>query len=119
MRAETALIFLMAVGSAGASGYVVGVHHGRRASDIPTRQETLDAMAEEVGLDQDERAKVRAISDRYLGRMQVVRTSVASEIGAIRSQTRAETRAIMSPEQQARFDAYCARRDEQRRKADQ
>jgi hypothetical protein len=119
MRVETALILLLAVGSAGASGFVVGVHHGRRASDIPTRQETLEAMADEVGLDQDQRAKVRAVSDRFLPRMLGVRASVASEIAAIRSETRAETRAVMNPEQQARFDAYCARRDEQRRRADQ
>ena len=120
MRAEGALIVVLAVGSAGASGFVLGAQRGGwRATEIPTRQETLDAMADEIGLDTGQRLKVREISDRYLPRMQAVRQGVKAEIDAIRSETRSETRAIMDAAQKARFDAYCARRDEQRRRADQ
>jgi hypothetical protein len=119
-RIEGLLLVALAVGSAAASGYVVGRHYpARRATDIPSRQETLDAMADELGLDAAQRTKVREISDLYLPRMQAVRQGVALVISGIRSETRARTREVMDADQRLRFDAYCARRDEQRRRADQ
>lgn len=117
---EHVLLAVLLSASMAVSGFIVGAHSASRsASDIPTRQETLDSMADEVGLDSKQRARVREISDRYHDRMQAVRRSVASELAAIRSDVRAETREIMTDEQKQRFDAYCARRDRQRAKADE
>src|SRR5581483_9879369 len=118
-RDHGVVLALLLAASAAASGFVVGRHHpARRATDIPTRVEAVDAMADEVGLDEAQRAQVIAISDRHSAAMSEVRHKVAPEIATIRSQVRAETRAIMNDAQKRRFDEYCARRDAQRALAD-
>jgi hypothetical protein len=120
MSRQLLILVLLVGASAGVSGFILGRHSPtRRVTDIPTRQETLDAMADEVGLDASQRSRIREISDRYQDRNTALRRTVADEVATIRSSVRADTRAIMSDEQKHRFDAYCKRRDEQRARADQ
>jgi hypothetical protein len=120
MNRSILCLLLLAIASALSSGFVLGQRFPvRRVTDIPTRQETLDSMADEVGLDSDQRVNIREVSDRHQDQMTSVRRLVNDDIARIRSSVRAETRAIMTAAQQARFDAYCKRRDEMRARADQ
>lgn len=119
MRPNAWFLAFLLVASSGASGLVVGRHFGVGShTDIPTRLQIVDAMADEVGLDLAQRDQVIAISDRHAHQIQDVRRKVASDLAAIRSEVRSETRAIMNDRQKRRFDAYCARRDAQRELAD-
>lgn len=96
------------------TGIYLRAHPERRASDIPSRSEQVDALADEVGLDADQRRRAHEISDRSHDELVKVQASVEPALAAIRSDVRSRMRAIMSPEQASRFDRYCERRDSQR-----
>ena len=92
MRAESALISLMVLGSASVASFIVGRNYPvRRATDIPARAEVLEAMADEIGLDTAQRTKIREISDSYHDRLLALQKSVDPSLAAIRSEVRAET----------------------------
>ena len=119
MRADQVALVAMFVASVGVSSFILGRNAPvRRATDIPTRQEVIDAMAEEVGLDEGQRRSVREIQDRYHDQLLKLQKTVEPDIARIRSEVRADTRKLLNPEQQWRFDVYCERRDHQRAEAD-
>ena len=117
LQALAVLLVGFASGVASAALYLRS-HPDRLVTDIPTRSEQLDAMADEVGLDVQQRASAHVISDRTHSDLAKLRESVGPQIATIRSDVRSQLRALMTPEQQVRFDAYCARRDAQRAHSD-
>lgn len=91
----------------------------RSPTDIASRTEHLDALAEEIALDAQQRARLREISDRSHQDVVRLQTGFAPALAAIRSDVRSQIRAMLTREQQSRFEAYCARRDAQRAHADE
>ena len=110
--------FCLAFGSGAATSYVALRSGAPRVTDIPTRTATIDAMADEVGLDLAQRASAHAVSDRHAERLRQVRQRAAPDLAAIRSDVRGEIRASLDEGQRRRFEAFCARRDQQRSRAD-
>jgi hypothetical protein len=121
MRNGYALVFLLLGFGSGAATATIYCrsHPDRTATYIPSRSEQVDAMADEIGLDEAQRARVHEISNRTHGDLAKIRESVAPALAAIRSDVRSQIRAVLTNDEQRRkFDTYCTRRDLQRAHAD-
>jgi hypothetical protein len=119
-RASTVLLVFLAFGSGLGSGAIIARSRlGHGGGDIPTRFDVLDAMASEVGLSSEQKAKCLAIQERHHPRVSALKASIANDLAAIRSDARAEMRSVCdTPEQRERFERFCARRDAQRAAAE-
>src|ERR1700689_855101 len=90
------LLVGFASGVASAAVYLRS-HSDHLVTDIPTRTEQLDAMADEVGLDAKQRASAHVVSDRTRNDLTKLRDSVSPQIATIRSDVRSQLRALMTP----------------------
>lgn len=77
-----------------------------------TTQEILEDLSENVGLEADQKARIGAIIDETFERYEVMRNQVRPQFTAIRDDARGRVRAILSPEQQARYDIWTREQDQ-------
>lgn len=87
--------------------YVVG------SNSRPPRSGMLDEIDEAVKLDAPQRAQVEAILKKTRQESQEVIKQVQPQLGEVRARTRAQIRAVLTPEQQARYDEWTRLREEE------
>ncbi|RMG14794.1 MAG: periplasmic heavy metal sensor [Planctomycetota bacterium] len=73
-------------------------------------------LAEALGLDPEQSAKLRAVFESRRKRMRAVFAKVRPELEALEEELHAEIRALLRPEQVARFDALRADFEARRRR---
>jgi hypothetical protein len=118
-RVALVILVALAFASGMGSGFVLGRNRAPRLTDIPKRHDVLAALAEEVGATPEQARRLVEVSDRNHERVAHVRSNVCGELAAIRSDVRAQMRAVLeTDEQKRRYDAFCARRDAQREEAE-
>ncbi len=100
--------------SGAATGFIVGRSQAPPSGDLPTRSDVLDAFEREVGLDADQKATFKKIFDTNHPRFREIKLRSESELAPIRSEVRAQLRAVLREDQKPRFDSYCNKRDRQR-----
>lgn len=128
MRRNTVLIWLLIVF---VSGTAVGVAtHRYFARENPVRDDHKPASREQIRQDYLEKLRQRVgVSDEQLGQIVVIldearsasdtkRSAFDADMKLLQNQTRARIRAIMSPEQLSRYDAWREERKREREKHD-
>lgn len=86
------------------------------SSGKPTRNELIKNFSREVGLTPDQEKQLGAIMDDTRAKWQALYAPLDAQREAIRQQGRERIRAMLTPEQQPKFEEFMRRVDEQRKK---
>jgi Spy/CpxP family protein refolding chaperone len=82
----------------------------------PTRNEVIAQCTHELQLTPDQQKQLGAIIDDTRGKWSALYAPLDPQREQIRQDSRAHIRAILTPEQQVKFDDFMRRIDEQRKK---
>jgi hypothetical protein len=93
-----------------------GRHDGRERGDMQAR---FDAMRRDLNLSDEQANAVRAILDETRERYRALRTELRPRFEEPRLKARARIRALLTPEQQQKFDAVVAQQDSRRAEEEQ
>ncbi len=85
--------------------------HGRHG-----KEDLFESLKRDLDLSDDQATQIRAILDQTRNEYRALRAEVRPRYDSIRQTARARIRALLTPEQQQRFDAKAAERDAQRDK---
>ena len=78
------------------------------------RGDMFEKMRRDLDLDERQAAEVRRILEETRNEYRALRTEARPRFDAIRQSARARIRALLTPDQQARFDARVAEKDARR-----
>jgi hypothetical protein len=98
-------------GAALDSAYRLGAASVRRPQQ---HEEFFDSLQKNLNLDARQSSEVRAVIDETREGYRQLRTEVRPRYDALRRDGRARIRALLSPEQQQKFDRMTAERDARR-----
>ncbi|MGD0955635.1 MAG: hypothetical protein ABR953_02250 [Candidatus Acidiferrales bacterium] len=114
------VVFLLGVVLGGLGGHLWGerVWGGQPApvNTRPTRTEVIAQCTHELQLTPDQQKQLISIIDDTRGKWAALYAPLDPQREQIRQDGRAHIRAILTPEQQVRFDDFMRRLDEQRKK---
>ncbi len=82
----------------------------------PTRDERVNELTQRLQLTPDQQKQVGAVFDDTLSKWKALYAPLDAEHEQIRQQGRANIRAILTPDQQLKFEDFLRQLDEQRRK---
>jgi Spy/CpxP family protein refolding chaperone len=82
----------------------------------PSRQQVVNDLTRELQLTPDQQKQLGPIIDDTRAQVRALYTPLDAQHEQIRQQGRARIRAILTPEQQPKFDQFMQRIDEQRKK---
>jgi Spy/CpxP family protein refolding chaperone len=82
----------------------------------PTRNDRVNGLTQRLQLTPDQQKQIGATIDETLAKWKALYTPLDDQREAIRQQGRANIRAVLTPEQQVKFDEFLKQLDEQRRK---
>ena len=91
----------------------------RREGHERDAQARLDAMRRDLNLTDEQANAVRAILDETRERYHALRAELRPRFEEPRQQARARIRALLTPEQQQKFDAIVAQHDSRREEEEQ
>jgi len=114
---EAAALFLM-VFALGVTFGAVGnnVWNQRVSGNTPTRDQVMHDLTERLELTAEQEKQIGAEIDDTRAKWQALSAQFASQHEAMRQQFRANIRAILTPEQQVKFDERIKQLDEERKK---
>lgn len=78
------------------------------------KKDVFEKMRRDLNLSEQQATEVRAILDQTRNDYRALRAEVRPRYDALRQNSRARIRALLTPEQQQRFDARVAERDAKR-----
>ena len=110
-------VFLLgcATGALLASAYRLRADAGPRESrGRHGHEDRFEKMRRDLDLDERQAAEVRRILDESRNEYRALRAEARPRFDAIRQSARARIRALLTPEQQRRFDARVAEKDARR-----
>jgi Spy/CpxP family protein refolding chaperone len=112
------VVFLLGILLGGVANHLWDerVHGQDQVNTNPTRQQVLDDLTHRLQLTPDQQAKVSASIDETRGKWAALYAPLVEPREQIRQQGRANIRAILTPEQQGKFDEFLKLLDEQRKK---
>ena len=95
---------------------LTGLYRSRASGDSRERamHEHFEKMREELNLTDQQTTQVRAILDDTRNEYRALRTELKPRFDEPRQKARARIRALLTPEQQQKFDAIVAQKDAQR-----
>jgi len=122
-RIWLAVVFLLG----GAIGAVFGYSFGHRSyaatttgqptlSEPERRAKRVTEMTKELGLSEEQRAKVDGIIHGTHDEMKTIREKADADAEAARQKARAQIRELLTAEQKTKFEAMVQRTDEEKRK---
>jgi Spy/CpxP family protein refolding chaperone len=124
LRGKTRLKILLAVLGVFALGCVTGASldsayrlqasNSLAAAGQPAREDFFDAMQRNLNLNSQQATEIRAIVDETRGEYRQLRAEVRPRYDTLRQKARVRIRALLTPEQQQKFDTITAQRDAQR-----
>lgn len=82
----------------------------------PTRNQVIEDLTQRLNLTPDQQKQVAAAIDDTRAKWQVLYTQIDAPHEQIRLQGRANIRAVLTPEQQAKFDDFLKQLDDERKK---
>lgn len=83
------------------------------------KERMFDRMKSELNLTDQQAEAVRGILDQTRNEFRTLRNQVQPQYDALRQQTRTKIRALLTPEQQQKFDARVAEHDAHRNETDE
>lgn len=109
------LVVVFALGSITGAA-LTGLYMSRSGSDRSERnpQQRFEKMRKELNLTDDQTKAVSAILDEARNEYRALRGELRPRFEEPRMKARAKIRALLSPEQQQKFDAMVAQQDAQR-----
>lgn len=95
---------------------VTGLYRLRAGSDRPERSahDRFEKMSRDLSLTEDQRKQVSAILDETRNEYKSLRAELRPRFEEPRQKARAKIRALLTPEQQQKFDARVAEQDAER-----
>jgi len=95
---------------------LTGLYRSRASGDSRERamHEHFEKMREELNLTDQQTTQVHAILDDTRNEYRALRTELKPRFDEPRQKARARIRALLTPEQQQKFDAIVAQKDAQR-----
>jgi len=90
-----------------------GVHSPR------DKERMFDRMKSDLNLTDSQAEQIRAILDQTRNEFRALRNQVEPQYDALRQQVRTKIRALLTPEQQQKFDAKAAEHDAHRKENDE
>jgi Spy/CpxP family protein refolding chaperone len=121
-RREAALlvlvVFLLGVLLGGLGNHLWGerVWGRQNPPDVPTRDQLVNGLTHELQLTPDQQQQLGAIVDDTRAKIHAAYAPADAQREELRQQGRARVRAILTPEQLPKFEAFMHRVDEQRKK---
>ncbi len=108
----TALILagVFVAGGAAGAGLTVLLRGARHHDAPPPRPHLLPPPLRELQLTPDQERHARDVAERYRGEMEAAVQEAFPKVRAVQERMDAELRALLTPEQAARFDELRARR---------
>lgn len=115
------VVFLLGVLVGGVGNHVWGERvfseHGRsRTSSYRPKTEVIAEFTRELDLTPDQQKQLGVIVDDTRAQLNALYAPLHAEHEKIRQDSRSKTRAMLTPEQQVKFDAFMQRLDEQRKR---
>src|SRR2546423_12476942 len=80
------------------------------------KEDLFESLKRDLNLNDNQATQIRAILDQTRNDYRALRAEVRPRYDALRQNARARMRALLTPEQQQRFDEKAAERDAQREK---
>jgi Spy/CpxP family protein refolding chaperone len=112
-------VFFLGVLLGGVFGYTFA-HHSTSAnmqvSEEQRRAQKLDQMTRELGLSPEQRTQVQGFLDHLHEQYKVNQDRYEAQRNQDRQQTRDRIRAVLTPEQQPKFEDFLRRLDEERKR---
>lgn len=87
---------------------------GQGAQGQPAKEDFFEAMRRNLELNNQQATEIRAIVDETRAEYRQLRAEVRPRYDSIRQKARVRIRALLTPEQQQKFDAMVAQRDARR-----
>jgi Spy/CpxP family protein refolding chaperone len=84
---------------------------------VPTHSEIVQQLIEQLSLTPEQQSQVTAITEDVHSKLRALQDQVKPQADAIRRDGRQRIRAILTPEQQPKFDEFTQKLDELRAKA--
>jgi Spy/CpxP family protein refolding chaperone len=97
-------------------GQAAANHDSAHPGGMAPREEVLARFTRELQLTPDQQQQVGAIIDDTRAQWKALYAQEDAQKDQIRQQGRARIRALLTPEQQPKFDSFMQRLDEQRKK---
>jgi Spy/CpxP family protein refolding chaperone len=123
-RGKTLLKIWLAVVGVFALGFITGVsldsvYRLRASNEPPSRrsrgkEEVFERMKRDLNLNEQQATQIRTILEQTRDEYRQLRTEVRPRYDAVRQNARTKIRALLTPEQQQKFDAKTAERDARR-----
>lgn len=82
----------------------------------PTRNEVMQDLTQRLNLTSDQQKQIGVAIDDTRAKWQALYAPLDGQRESIRQEGRAQMRAVLTPEQQVKFDDFLKRLDEQRKK---
>jgi Spy/CpxP family protein refolding chaperone len=101
-------------GAALDSAYRLRSGSAQAVSGQPGKEDFFEAVRRTLDLNNQQATEIRAIVDETRGEYRQLRAEVRPRYDALRQRARARIRALLTPEQQQKFDAMVAERDARR-----
>ena len=95
---------------------LTGLYRSRASGDLRERtmHEHFEKMRQELNLTDQQTSQVRAILDETRNEYRALRSELKPRFEEPRQKARARIRALLTPEQQQKFDAMVTQKDAQR-----
>jgi len=112
------VLLVLSVLGAVTGAALTGLYRSRASSDRPEAREKamherFEKMRSELNLTDDQTKAVRAIIDETRNEYRALRTELRPRFEEPRQKARARIRALLTPEQQQKFDAMVVQQDAQ------
>jgi Spy/CpxP family protein refolding chaperone len=124
LRGKTRLKILLAVLGIFALGCVTGASldsiyrlqasNDRASAGQPAKEDFFEAMQRNLNLNNRQATEIRTIVDETRSDYRQLRAEVRPRYDSLRQKARVRIRALLTPEQQQKFDAMVAQRDARR-----
>ena len=95
-----------------------GGGNGRSMHERRSKEDAFEHMKSDLNLSEQQAAEISAILDQTRNEYRQLRTEVRPRYDAARQNARTKIRALLTPEQQQKFDAQVAERDARRDRED-
>ncbi len=116
------VVFLLGVLLGGVGNHVWGErvwgHTIVRSNGRVPRNQVISDMTRELALTPDQQNQLGSLIDDTRAKWDALYAPLQAEHEKIRQDSRARIRAMLTPEQQQKFDAFMQRLDEQRKKSE-
>jgi Spy/CpxP family protein refolding chaperone len=118
-----AIVFVLGAALGGVLGYAFAHRTYASAPPVMTaeakRQERRERMTRDVGLNAEQQKQVKAILDQSQVEYKALHAVMDPQIEAVRQKTRDKIRALLTADQQPKFEEFLRKLDEERKRAAQ